>query len=530
MEYHQLLHHLEECKYHFQSYGNQDLNPDLIHTRILTDKTLPYTTSTLYIAPGDLPPDPSMGSPVIIFYLGGSLEPDVYADSIFQIVTFEPDISQGQLLNFVLECLTEIQQITAGMHILVNALFSGNGLQYLVDTATNLFGNPIYVIDLQHKYLAMSAGIVPDNIFFNEESSTGYISTAGIQYIAKKNLNEKVRNYRHAYYHYNKLIEKAMLIDVVEIQGIEIGHVMMLESEHTFHDFDKEFFHRFSKLISMELQKDSAFRRNKGVMYSYFLADLIKHPSKDTNEIRNRLQAMGYNLHETFYIIVIPSFGSSTSDLKGEVILERLRYILSGSIYVIYENTIVFLISRKLDQHLSDYEMKQLETYLKANSLKAGVSNFFRNLEDTSLFYQQAVSSVLLGLKLKSPSAIYYFRDYYLYEMLESYEFQNSPPASSATYHERKVNSRLQFLIQPGLMKLYLYDKEHGTDFIDTLMEFLRSPGQPSVIAEALHIHKNTLLYRMGKIRQITGCDFVEGEEYMNYNLSIKIMKYLQMI
>ncbi len=530
MEYRQLLRHLEECEYHYQSCGNQDLNPDLIHARILTDRTLPYTTSTLYIAPADLLPEPYMGSPVVIFYLGRSLEPDVYKDSIFQIVTFGPDISQGQLLNFILECLTEIQQITAGMHILVNALFSGNGLQYLVDTATNLFGNPIYVIDLQHKYLAMSAGIVPDNIFFNEESSTGYISTEGIRYIGKKNLNEKIRGCRHAYYHYNELIEKAMLIDIVEIQGIEIGHVMMLESQHAFHDFDKEFFHRFSKLISMELQKDSAFRRNKGVMYSYFLADLIRHPSRDTNEIRDRLLAMGYHLKETFYIVAIPSLGSSTSDLKKEVILERLRYILSGSIYVIYENTIVFLISRDLDQHLSDYEMKQLEAYLTANGLKAGISNFFRNLEDTSFFYQQAVSSVLLGLKLNAPSAIYYFRDYYLYEMLESYELQEPSPETSTARYGRKTISRLQFLIQPGLMKLYLYDKDHGTDFIDTMIEFLRSPGQPSVIAEALHIHKNTLLYRMGKIRQITGCDFVEGEEYMNYNLSIKIMKYLQMI
>jgi sugar diacid utilization regulator len=529
MEYLQLLHHLRENKYHYQSYGNLDLNLDLIYARILTDRTLPYTTSTLYIAPADLLPEPDMGSPAVIFYLGGPLNPDAYKDSMFQIVTFEPDISPGQLMNLVLECLTEIQQITAGMHILVNALFSGNGLQYLVDTATNLFGNPIYVIDLQHKYLAMSAGIVPDNIFFNEERSTGYISTAGIQYIAKKNLNEKIRDCRHAYYHYNELIEKAMLIDVVEIQGIEIGHVMMLESEHAFHDFDKEFFHRFSKLISMELQKDSAFRRNKGVMYSYFLADLIKHPSKDTNEIRNRLHAMGYHLKETFYIIVIPSVGT-TSDLKREVILERLRYILSGSIYVIYENTIVFLISRDMDQHLNDYEMKQLETYLTANGLKAGISNFFRNLEDTALFYQQAVSSVLLGVKLKDSSSIYYFRDYYLYEMLESYELQSPPPMSSAIHYGKKTKSRLQFLIQPGLMKLYLYDKDHGTDFIDTLIEFLRTPGQPSIIAETLHIHKNTLLYRMGKIRQITGCDFAEGEEYMNYNLSIKIMKYLQMI
>ena len=44
------------------------------------------------------------------------------------------------------------------MHLLVNALFSGNGLQYLIDTATHIFGNPIYVVDLQNKYLSMPEG------------------------------------------------------------------------------------------------------------------------------------------------------------------------------------------------------------------------------------------------------------------------------------------------------------------------------------------------------------------------------------
>ncbi|EOS21920.1 hypothetical protein C806_04061 [Lachnospiraceae bacterium 3-1] len=306
-----------------------------------------------------------------------------------------------------------------------------------------------------------------------------------------------------------------MLIDTVEIQGIVIGHVMMLESKHAFYDFDKEFFHRFSKLISMELQKDSSFRRNKGVMYSYFLIDLLKHPGKNTNDIRERLKVMGYNPKETFYVIAIPTVGYSTSDLKMEVILEQMRFLLSGSIYVIYENTIVFLISRNLNQHLSDYEMHQLELYLKANNLKVGISNFYRDLEDTSSFYQQAVSAVLLGITLDASRSIYYFSDYYLYKMLETME---------------KENPQIQFLIQPGLMKLYLYDQEHGTDFMDTIIEFLKHPGQPASIADALHIHKNTLLYRMGKIKQITDCSFIEGEDFMNYNLSVKIMKYLHLI
>ena len=515
MEYIQLLNRLEENGYHCRAYGNQLLNPDLIHARILTGEHQAYAPSTLYLTSPDLLPDPGMDTPIVLFCLGQAKDFHIYENSVFQVVSFAPGISHGELLNFVLESLTEIQKITAGMHILVNALFSGNGLQYLIDTATDLFGNPIYVIDLQYKYLSMSAGIMPENMFFNQESSTDYIGERGIQYISKNKLDEKVQRTSHAYYHFNELIQKGMLIDTVEIQGIVVGHVMMLESEHAFYDFDKEFFHRFSKLISMELQKDSSFRRNKGVMYSYFLIDLIKHPGKNTNGSRKRLKVMGYNPKETFYIIAIPTVGYSTSDLKMEVILEQMRFLLSGSIYVIYENTIVFLISRSLNQHLSDYEMHQLELYLKANSLKAGISNFYRDLEDTSYFYQQAVSAVLLGIKLDASSSIYYFSDYYLYKMLETME---------------KEDPQIQFLIQPGLMKLYLYDQEHGTDFMDTIIEFLKHPGHPASIADALHIHKNTLLYRMGKIKQITDCSFTEGEEFMNYNLSVKIMKYLHLI
>ena len=63
-----------------------------------------------------------------------------------------------------------------------------------------------------------------------------------------------------------------------------------------------------------------------------------------------------------------------------------------------------------------------------------------------------------------------------------------------------------------------------------TLREYLTQPGQPAKIAENLHIHKNTLLYRMGKIKEITDCSFIEGEDFMNFNFSVRIMRYLGMI
>src|SRR5699024_4648012 len=122
----------------------------------------------------------------------------------------------------------------------------------------------------------------------------------------------------------------------------------------------------------------------KGVMYSYFLADLLKNPNQDVTHIKERLKVLGYNLKETFYIIAIPPVSHSFSDLKLEVILEHLKDIFSGSIYVIYEDTIVFLISRAMNQNLSEYELSQLSKYLVVNDLKAGISNFFQNLEDAS--------------------------------------------------------------------------------------------------------------------------------------------------
>ena len=48
-------------------------------------------------------------------------------------------------------------------------------------------------------------------------------------------LDEKVRRSGTAYYYVNDLVGKGMLVDAVKIQGIEVAHIMMLESEQPFH-------------------------------------------------------------------------------------------------------------------------------------------------------------------------------------------------------------------------------------------------------------------------------------------------------
>ncbi len=515
MEYRQLLTDLAKKGFTPQIYGNPANRPDLLKVRMLKSGLPHYDASTLYLCSCADLPEPACRGEFILFCYGEAEDFSPYADSTFTVCHFAGCQSPAELFNASMDLLMELPDIVTGMHILVNALFSGRGLQYLVDSATQILGNPVYVVDLQNKYLAISAGIIPPNDFLRAENETGYVSEESFLAIRRNRLDEKIRACGSAVYFYSSVAGQGMLVDALTIQDIEVGHIMMMETQQPFREFDADFLHRVGMLISMELQKDSAYTHNRGVIYSYFLSDLIKDSRRNAKDAKKRMKTLGRRLHDTFYVLAIPPCGHSTSELKLELILEQLRDLFVGSIYVIYEDTIVFLISKPLKEGLSDYELSGLENYLSVNRLKAGISNFFLKLEDTSRAWRQAVDSVHLGLKLQDEACIYFYRDYYLYQLLEHYE---------------KEDPQLRFLIHPGLMRLYLYDSRHNTDFIDTLIAYLESPGRPALVAQSLHIHKNTLLYRMGKIREITACEFVRGEDFMNFNLSIRIMKYMRMI
>jgi len=497
-------------------YGKPKKDYDLQTARLYEKGLAHYASSTLYLASTENLPEPAEPSEFVLFCYGAPISFSVYADSSFTLAYLGECQSPNALMNLLLEHLTEVHQITAGIHIMVNALFSDKGLQNLIDTAAQIFDNPIYLVDLQGKYLAISSGISTDNEFFLSETKRGYISDEGMQFIRRNKIDEKVRTSEQPYYFFNPLISHGTLIGAVCIQDIEVGHLMLQESNHPMNEYDPALFQRFARLVAMELQKSSFFSDNRGVMYSYFLADLLRDSPTSSASIKERLSTLGYHMKEDIYLMVIPSSCYHNSDLRTEIIIQNLRIILSGSLYVIYEGDIVFLISKeKKQQGFGAYETDRLTSFLSGNNLKAGISNYFTDLSNAPRFYKQASTAVSLGIRLNKSGAIYYYRDYYIFEMLKIYE---------------KTDHELQFLIHPGLMRLYEYDQERGGEFMATLKEYLLYPGQPSKVAANLHIHKNTLLYRIGKIKKITHCDFNTGDDYMFFGLSFKIMEYLQMI
>jgi hypothetical protein len=70
---------------------------------------------------------------------------------------------------------------------------------------------------------------------------------------------------------------------------------------------------------------------------------------------------------------------------------------------------------------------------------------------------------------------------------------------------------------------LRAYDQRHRADLIPTLEAFLECDGSWTRCANRLHLHVNTLRYRVGRIEQLTGRDLSRLEDKLDFFLALRM-------
>ncbi|NEE30910.1 PucR family transcriptional regulator, partial [Streptomyces sp. SID7982] len=67
------------------------------------------------------------------------------------------------------------------------------------------------------------------------------------------------------------------------------------------------------------------------------------------------------------------------------------------------------------------------------------------------------------------------------------------------------------------------YDRRHRAELVPTLEAFLDSDGSWTRCAARLHLHVNTLRYRVGRIEQLTGRDLSRLEDKLDFFLALRM-------
>ncbi|MCR5272349.1 MAG: PucR family transcriptional regulator ligand-binding domain-containing protein [Lachnospiraceae bacterium] len=69
------------------------------------------------------------------------------------------------------------------------------------------------------------------------------------------------------------------------------------------------------------------------------------------------------------------------------------------------------------------------------------------------------------------------------------------------------------------------YDKEHDSNYEETLYNYLRFDGSVLAVGKEMYIHRNTITYRMNKIKELLGCNLENAEERLPYEIACRILR-----
>ncbi|MFF7455256.1 PucR family transcriptional regulator [Kitasatospora sp. NPDC008115] len=78
-------------------------------------------------------------------------------------------------------------------------------------------------------------------------------------------------------------------------------------------------------------------------------------------------------------------------------------------------------------------------------------------------------------------------------------------------------------LRDPRLTALSEYDRRHGTRLAESVLAWLDALGEVRVAADALHIHPNTLRYRVRRAEQLTGIDLAQPQQRLLAMLQLRL-------
>ena len=83
----------------------------------------------------------------------------------------------------------------------------------------------------------------------------------------------------------------------------------------------------------------------------------------------------------------------------------------------------------------------------------------------------------------------------------------------------------VDYLLHPALDVIERYDRENQTDLLNTLRVYLENDCNAQKCGRLLFLHRNSLVYRIHRIQEITGCDLADPEERSYLRISFLLRR-----
>lgn len=396
---------------------------------------------------------------------------------------------------------------------------SNEGEEKIIEVLENLIGNPVALFDRNFYCLQTTS---PDLINFDIVDKIHHVD---------KTEEMKFPHYRQvvSYHGENKGIGHQIVVSIETINHIKT-YLLIGEMNKPLMELDFIAIENAATFISLELLKKFAVAEVERRFKNDLLEQLIagKLPVHDLYEQANLI---GWDIEGSFVAVLFKVeknslLTSSTSNRRisngdeDTLLHEALYRYLPNAI--IGSKTGIKLVLWKVNEDDGNWLKtikKRISTIIdwvkrqdQQLQIQVGIGEIVEQMNFISKSYKKALDALEFGEILNGKDSITSYSELGIFRMLGHF----TKPEDLKTF------------IPPSLQKLLDYPQANKNDLITTLKVFLQCNQNATKASQLLFIHHKTAVYRIERIKEITGMNFEDAEEMLQVQIGLKITEYLE--
>lgn len=426
-------------------------------------------------------------------------------------VIFPVEVDIHRLFNEVQSLFYSENILQSNSASMLSLLTSGTNIQDIVHKASDMLNNPVLLPDSSGRLITLSCD---KNIYdreLNDLMTYGYVSEKFVRDMQFYKMDVKINeNEDPILFDSGPFKDIRRIVKKIKIKKRTVAFFLVLEVGRQFQNEDFETIRMICDVISLNMSMKQSFLSYTGDFYENLMIDLLTE-NKTTVNIKNPTDTQKFNPIGDYSVIVTTAPAScGDSYLYLEYLQTRIKNMLPECKSVYYDKHLVILLNT------NNYEKKTwiisvIKDLIYHEELSIGLSRSFTNILNIQKYYYQAVKAIELGKLLGFEQSSYKYEDYYIYDLFSLVE--------SKDVLNNYCHQSLGILIQ--------YDMSNGTDYFDTLHEYLKHAMNKTETANILYVHRNTMDHRIRKITNLTKIDLSNGEECFKIFLSYKIYEFV---
>ena len=307
---------------------------------------------------------------------------------------------------------------------------------------------------------------------------------------------------------------EARLIAPILVQGSIAGYLSLLGSDGELGEMHRLAVGRAAHACAIELVRARAARDARDEVEEELLDVLTAGRPGSHDAARERAKRKGFDV-EAPYLACAAEANDTATATRIRAAWERLLATMRTAALVRERGAgtvaLISLQARRAPEPRALVE--QLHRAAKsaaAAPLALGYGAVRSGGREVAAAAREAEQAMVMGRRLFGADSITAFADLGLYRLL--YALQPLP--------------ELRAFRDEALERLR--PKDRGGVLLQTLEAYLATNGSPTDAAERLHLHRNTVLYRLGRIEDLLGVDLRDAEVRLGLHLALKIGDVLE--